>query len=95
MDIYESAIRQRRRLEFMYKGAWRSVEPHAYGLNKKGNRVIRCYQVMGDSESGQSEGWKLMLVDEIGEASLGDEFLDVRDGYQPGDKGLAEIYAEL
>ncbi len=35
MQIIKSAIQDRQRLQFIYKGHIRIVEPHAYGATKK------------------------------------------------------------
>ena len=91
-----SAISGRRLLSFSYHGFPRIVEPHAHGVSKAGNDVMRCFQVSGGSESGKVVDWKLMLVDEMsGLSVLNDTFSGPRPGYQPGDRGMVEIYCEL
>ena len=56
-----SAIRNRQVLTFSYDGYHRVVEPHAHGLSKTDNEMVRAYQTAGDSSSGEL-GWKQFLV---------------------------------
>ena len=58
MPIAE-AIRTQHLLTFNYDGYMRTVEPHTYGTDRKGNRALRAYQVGGGSESGERVGWKI------------------------------------
>lgn len=46
MPIAE-AIRTQHLLTFNYDGYMRTVEPHTYGTDRKGNRALRAYQVGG------------------------------------------------
>ena len=91
------AIRNRQLLRLNYNWGYRTVEPHAYGLNDNGHELLRVYQVAGASESGEPRGWKLLRVDEIhGLAILEENFSGPRQGYKRGDKALdARIYCEL
>lgn len=50
-QIVIQAIKERHILEFRYHGWSRMVEPHAYGRDKSGDEVLRCYQVAGGSVS--------------------------------------------
>jgi hypothetical protein len=90
------AIGGRNLLSFSYHGLPRVVEPHAYGTSTRGNDVIRCFQIGGESESGEAFGWKLMLVDEIEQLTvLEARFAGPRDGYKQGDRGMSRIYRQL
>lgn len=90
------AISGRRTLSFTYRGHERIVEPHAHGVSKAGNDVMRCFQTGGTSESGNPVGWKLMLIEEIVDLSvLEEKFSGPRPGYSRGDKGMVSIYCEL
>ena len=59
------AIAQRRAIELRYHRYARIVEPYVYGAGRDGVERIRCYQIAGDSDSGEMTGWKLLRVDEI------------------------------
>jgi hypothetical protein len=85
------------RLEVVYDGLPRIVEVHAIGLSQKGKPVMRVYQVLGDSHSGQEQGWKLMS---LGKVHKMPQILDIksaapRPGYNPGDKGMLRIFTEV
>lgn len=51
-----AAIHHRNLLTFVYDGFRRTVEPHTYGMDKKGHMALRAYQVSGGSESGEYVG---------------------------------------
>lgn len=72
------------------------MEPHAYGVAKAGNEILRCYQVGGASESGNAVDWKLMRVDEISALTILDRtFRGPRAGYKRGDKAMVQVYCQL
>ena len=90
------AIKNRCVLKFTYHGCPRVVEPHAYGLSRVLNEVIRCYQTGGTSRSGKVPGWTLMEVGKIESLIVTNEhFAGERDGYKRGDKGMSTIFCEL
>jgi hypothetical protein len=95
MDIIVTAIRERRCLRFSYRGLSRVVEPHAYGVSRKGDDVLRCYQLEGGSESSEPEGWKLMRTSDMTSISLAGEFPGPRPQFSRGDKHMMTIYEEL
>lgn len=94
-----SAIRTRHILLIDYydpRGS-RQVEPHACGISTAGHEVVRVFQVSGPSKSEEGEGfWKMMRLDRIHSLkALVQTFPRPRPGYQPGDKGMAQIYEQL
>ena len=90
------AIRNRCVLTFTYDGLYRIVEPHAYGLSRARNEVIRCYQTGGTSHSDKLPAWRLMKVAEIRFLAVTEQhFVGERDGYQKGDKDMSTIFCEL
>jgi hypothetical protein len=83
-------------LELSYDGYIRCVEPHAYGRGEAGHDVLRCWQVSGGSDSNDSDGWKLLRVDEIRSLHrLPQRFSGPRPGYKRGDLDIAQIYCRL
>ena len=91
-----NAIYNRRVLKFTYHGHPRVVEPHAYGLSRAENEVLRCYQIGGTSDSGRVPCWRLMVVDRIESLTVTKQHFDnVRPGYARGDKGMSTIFCEL
>ena len=45
------AIKEKKNLELRYHGYARRVEPHAYGRNKEGDEILRCYQTAGEAKA--------------------------------------------
>lgn len=91
-----AAIRARQLLTFTYDGFSRTVEPHTYGIDKKGHKALRAYQVSGGSESGEFVGWKLFHVSEMRGVSVSQQtFAGPRPKYTRGDAAFSTIYAEL
>jgi hypothetical protein len=59
------AIRERRLIEFAYKGgAARTAEPHDYGV-LKGVESLVAFQIGGASRSGGLVGWRQFSVAEM------------------------------
>jgi hypothetical protein len=46
-DTIITAIKNQEVLSLTYDGIPREVEPHAYGLSKKGTELLLCYQISG------------------------------------------------
>lgn len=96
LPIIIYAINNRSVLKFKYKGFDRVVEPHAVGVSKKGNTLMRCYQVSGGSYSGNVPDWKLMSVGKISSLEISQtSFSEPRDGYVRGDKCMRKVLAQL
>jgi predicted DNA-binding transcriptional regulator YafY len=90
------AIKDKQVLEIHYHGYTRVVEPHTFGVTKKGRDAIRGYQTAGGSVSGESPGWKVLCLDEIVSLQVsGDQFEVPRQGYKRGDLGMTRIYKEI
>jgi len=89
------AIRERRLLELRYHGYNRTVEPHAYGRDKNGDEILRCYQVSGGSESGERVGWKLLKVADVYSIhNLTQTFIQ-RTEYKRDDKTMEYTFCQL
>ncbi|WP_447937023.1 hypothetical protein [Thermomonas fusca] len=95
MDISQ-AIAGKHLISFSYDGYNRTVEPHTYGIDGKGHRAVRAYQVGGGSSSGEYRGWKLFHVNDMrGLTVLAETFPHARPGYKRGDKAFSTIHAQL
>lgn len=91
-----AAIQNQNLLSFVYDGFRRIVEPHTYGMDKKGHMALRAYQIGGGSESGEYVGWKLFHTQEMhGLTAEHQTFAGARQGYKRGDKAFSSIQAEL
>ena len=86
------AIKKQKILELRYHGYARIVEPHAYGRDKGGDEILRCYQTSGGSESGEREGWKLLKVQEVISLNLINDEFSIRQEYKRNDKAMVHIF---
>lgn len=94
--IIADAIGHRQLLSFRYDGYIRIVEPHTYGIDKKGHETLRAYQISGGSDSGESVGWKIFHVSDMRSLSvISESFPAPRLGYKRGDRAFATIRAQL
>ena len=93
--IIIEAIRDMKVLELRYHGYSRIVEPHAYGRDKDGDEILRCFQMSGGSESGERIGWKLLKVRDVFSAHLLKETFSVRQDYRRNDKAMVYIFSQL
>jgi hypothetical protein len=90
------ALHAGKRLELRYDGFIRVVEVHAVGTTKDSNEIMRVFQVRGGSNSFESQGWKIMRLDEALSALVIDEKSEApRTGYKRGDKAMKVIRCQL
>ena len=97
LNTIVSAVRNRHVLTFVYGGAKRIAEPHAVGVSKFGNDVMRCY-LAGEGQVPEGQEWMLCELAKISElVDTGTSFPGPRPGYKRGDKDMIRlyIYAEL
>jgi hypothetical protein len=89
------AIRNHQVLAFSYSGLERLIEPHAVGISRAGNQVLRCYQIRGGHIT-PGHDWDLCELEKIRDLRItGSIFLSPRPGYKRGDRHMTEIYAQL
>jgi predicted DNA-binding transcriptional regulator YafY len=89
MHLYtiKEAIRGGTKVRIRLRGRERVVEPHLLGRNRRGDTLVRVYQVGG---RGHAEGWRLLRLEEIEQAvETGERFANPRSGYQPRDRAMA------
>jgi hypothetical protein len=87
------AVREHRLLELGYGGYSRVVEPHAYGVDRRGEERVLCFPVSGGSTSGARAGWKLLrLRDAASVTPLRTDFLR-RPEFDGHARGMAEVWA--
>jgi hypothetical protein len=96
MDIC-SAIKNRRLIQFYYKGQNRVLIPGAYGSHKTThNQLLRAYQVRGGRNTGETPGWGLFKVSDISSLQVLDESIGaIPPGYRLNDSALSPIYCQL
>jgi hypothetical protein len=83
-------------LELRYHSYSRLVEPYVYGVSRRGDELLRCYQVAGGSVGGERRGWKLLRVAEIGSFHATQTSFEPRAmQYNPKDRGIHEVYCRI
>ena len=90
-----ASIKNRKVIELRYHGFSRFVESHAYGRDKNGDEILRCFQASGGSDSGSQSGWKLLKVGEAFSIRVTEQGFSERAGYQKNDKAMEYIFAQL
>jgi predicted DNA-binding transcriptional regulator YafY len=90
------AIRERHLLFVEYGGSRRVVQPHVYGDDHAGDRLLSAYQVSGESASGASQGWKSFRMDRVTGVTPGDAtFRRARSEFQRDDGAFARILCQV
>jgi hypothetical protein len=90
------AIARRKLLQFSYDDLTRIVEPHLLGRKTSGNDVLSAYMIEGYTESDHDPYWRNYAVEKIEFMIVLDEtFEGAREGYNPEDQSMEEIYCRL
>lgn len=89
------AIHKRHLLSLWWQGGLRTVQPHAYGINTRGNEMLRCWQVSGYSRSNKVPGWKPILVGGVHSITLLDDNFEQHAEYKKNDRHLITIFAQV
>ena len=89
------AITHRRTLELRYHGFSRTIEPYAYGRDKGGDEILRCYQIAGGSESGERSGWKLLKVADVFAIHEQEGSFVPRPEYRRNDKAMDFFFCQV
>ena len=91
-----SAIKTKRIITFYYDGGLRRIEPYCHGVTKKGNELLRAFQISGYSRSGNPIGWKLFSLSKIANLKiLDDTFQSIRRDYNPKDSAMSRIFCKV
>jgi hypothetical protein len=95
-SIICEAIEKKRLLQFNYDDLARIVEPHLFGRKTSGKDALSAYMVDGYTESDRKPYWRSYSIDKMEFlVILDDTFEAARDGYNPNDKTMEEIYCRL
>lgn len=95
-ETASQALREGKCLQISYDNWTRIVEVHAVGYSSDGNGLMRVWQVRGGSNSGETQGWKLLRLDETWNYGVTNESSQApRRGYARGDKAMARIICQL
>ncbi|QHI98095.1 hypothetical protein GT347_08865 [Xylophilus rhododendri] len=90
-----AAVRAKKAISFIYRGARRTVEPHAVGVGHDGGVWLSAYQTAGHSVM-PGQDWvycKVDAVESLQEVPV--RFLRTRPGYSREDSRFMRFYAAL
>jgi predicted DNA-binding transcriptional regulator YafY len=91
MNVIDRAIREKRRLRFIYHGKVRIVEPQCHGIGHRGTELLRAYQIVGGPQAEP-----LFDASQIGGLELLDEcFEKPGPNYKRNDSAMREIFSQL
>lgn len=104
IDSIIDAIKNRRKVVIYYDGdepggtGLREIEPVCFGVSKKGNYVLRAWDLEGASHKGflgkkPLPSWRLFRVDRITSFNNTNEFFNTpRPNYNPnGDRSMTKV----
>ncbi len=93
---FKELIDAREVIVFEYDGLPRRAEPATYGINSKGNIVLRACLVDGQSKTRTLPCWELYSVSKmVNTGATGQHFKDFTvAGYKRNDSQIATIWAE-
>jgi predicted DNA-binding transcriptional regulator YafY len=104
LDQVQDSIRNKKVIAIYYDGndnggkGYRTIEPVCLGYSKKGNLVLRAWEIEGKSYSRDKKGnpipgWRLFRLDKIFTYKpTMDSFVDMRPNYNPnGDKTMTRV----
>jgi hypothetical protein len=90
-ELLLTAIRNKRRIHFVYHDKQRIAEPQCYGISTAGKEVVRVFQVDGGSQQEP-----LFEVAKMEQLVLSNElFEQPGPNYKRGDSAMSVIFAEL
>jgi predicted DNA-binding transcriptional regulator YafY len=105
IDDVRSSIRNKKIMIIYYDGednggkGYRTIEPVCLGLSKRGNFVLRAWEIEGSSFSAKNKGnilpgWRLFRLDKIFTyRPTMDNFYTMRPNYNPGgDKSMERVF---
>jgi len=91
-----SAIDSRSVISFYYNGGQRIAEPFCHGSGKRGQELLRAFQIGGYSESGNPVQWKLFRVGQMTDIiETGQRFDGYRPEYTPYDSAMRTIHCAV
>ena len=82
------AIRGKQIVSFVYKGSLRTVEPHLFGYDTKGELTLSAWQLSG----GTGQDWRYFQLSKISYfATTGTNFQALRPKYIPTDPYFRQV----
>ena len=95
-NIIREAIANKQLLKFVYNDKKRVVEPYTFGCSHKGDDTLSAFQIEGGSNSFATPIIIEIMIENIDNLVLLDSKFDsIRDGYNPNDSRMSEIYITI
>lgn len=95
LTIFQS-IENCRLLHFHYDGYSRVVEPHLFGVDRRGLDVLYGYQVAGADIMGRHIGWKCYVAKDMHTIlALDARFVGPRVSYDPNFHTWQRVYVQV
>lgn len=85
------AIKQRRRLRFIYNGKPRFVEPQCYGIGTRGTELLRGHQLEGGTQ--REPLFDVAKIENL--VVLDETFTRPGPNYTKNDSAMQRIFAQL
>ena len=85
------AIRDKRRLRFVYNGKLRLAEPQCYGIGTRGTELLRVHQIYGGTEREPLFDVSMMT----GLVALDERFTKPGPNYKKNDSAMKTVYCQL
>jgi hypothetical protein len=90
------AIQEKTILNLIYPGYSRTVEPHAYGLDRHGEALLLCFQTAASRREAGDAGWKCLRLKEASSVSgTAQRFSRPQSGYIRNNPVLHTIFAQI
>ena len=90
------AIRERKKLQFLYDGNLRIVNPHVYGQSSKNKVILLGIQTGGYTSRGALPDWRMFETVKIQNMQLLDEvFSPAYHIYNPFDSHIEYVYERV
>lgn len=91
-----NAVGNREVMTLTYKGKERTVELYYHGIHKDTDKEeVRAYQISGESDSGENEGWKLFTVADIKKLKSTKTDISYREDYNKDDKDFKKLISRV
>lgn len=96
VEVACQALNEGKRLKLAYDGWCRTVEVHAVGFTKEDRAVMRVWQTGGGRDGRELVGWKLLHLDDVVSARMGDRRSAApKPGYNRDDRAMDLIVCQL
>ena len=91
----KQAIREKRKLQFIYQNKNRVVDPHVFGVTAKNNEVILCWQTGGSSSRPNDlPNWRMFETNKISQLQiLNENFIPQSHRHNAFESDIKTVYA--